>query len=180
MRKIVTLLTLFLMSNIGFSQIQYAGASVDARNATVGSTPTNDNPELDFVVFGGVTNKRGFTVEIGYENFKAIDFSRQYLALGKTFISGNERWQTSLTGDINLITRDWRHPDWTGKQHYAAPSITSRTSFNIDGHHGIHATLHGMARTDNQERYHRDRPPVVWSFYVGYTYTFQRYNSKRW
>lgn len=180
MKKIVIIATLLLMSNFGFGQIQYVGSSIDARNATIGSAPTNDKPELDIVVFGGVTNKRGFTIEVGYESFKAIDFNRLYAGFGKTFISKNERWQTSVTIDGNLVTRDWRHPNWTGKQTYAAPSLTNRTTFNIDGHHGIHGTIHGLVRTDNQERYHRDRPPVVWSFYVGYTYTFARHNSKRW
>lgn len=65
------------------SYIYFSGA-VDIKNAIVGSNPTKNKPELDFLYqFGMVGNN--IEVNIGYENFKAINFDKYSIAIGYHF-----------------------------------------------------------------------------------------------
>jgi hypothetical protein len=58
--------------------------SFDVRNAIVGSEPTNNNPELNFILGFQMVGK---SVEVGifYESFKSIEFSRYGLNAGYQF-----------------------------------------------------------------------------------------------
>lgn len=63
---------LFKTMSIGF----------DIRNCIVGSAPTKNKPELDFVLgLGFIKNKLEFN--FGFESFKAIDFSKGTFSVGR-------------------------------------------------------------------------------------------------
>ena len=62
----------------------YFSGAVDIKNAIVGSNPTKNKPELDLIYqFGMVGNN--IEVNIGYENFKVINFDKYSIAVGYHF-----------------------------------------------------------------------------------------------
>ena len=88
MRKLFLLLVLFV--SIGYSQskekdgyIAFSGA-FDVRNAIIGSTPTQNKPELD-VLFQFAMVGNNLEVNVGYERFNAIDFEKYTIGVGYHF-----------------------------------------------------------------------------------------------
>jgi hypothetical protein len=114
----------------------YFSGAIDIKNAIVGSNPTKNNPELDLLYqFGMVGNN--IEVNIGYENFKAIDFDKYSIGIGYHFplygIFFKKQIKTILISSIEpcLINR-WGN--WSG-------GIGDRTQ--ISGHLsiGVNASL---------------------------------------
>ena len=155
-----------------YSQTQYVNISADVRNGITGSNPTNNNPKLDVIILGGVTDKNGITLEFGYENFKAIEFSKLYFGLGYTVISKNEKIEASLTAEPTYITRDWGEEH--GKITYKSIGASSKIQYNIDESFGVSLLGNMLLRTDNSDRYNISTPKVF-SVYLGVTYTFSRH-----
>jgi len=62
----------------------YFSGAIDIRNATVGSTPTNNKPAADLLYQFGMVGQN-FEVNIGYENFKAIHFDKYSIGIGYHF-----------------------------------------------------------------------------------------------
>lgn len=77
-------LILLLICNVAFAQ-PYISTSIDGKNATVGSAPTNNKAELDLLFrFGAIGNNK---VKVGgiIETFKAIEFNKYAVEVGYTF-----------------------------------------------------------------------------------------------
>lgn len=114
----------------------YFSGAIDIKNATLGSNPTKNKPELDLLYqFGLVGNN--VEVNIGYESFKAIDFDKYSVAIGYHFpLYGNffsKQIKTVLIPSIEpCIINRWSN--WAG-------GIGDRTQ--ISGHLsiGLNASL---------------------------------------
>lgn len=83
MKKLILML---LVSATSFSQSTYASLQVDGRNATFGSSPTNNKPELDMLLRFGAIGTAGVGVGIKagivIEKFSAIDFNKYCFEVG--------------------------------------------------------------------------------------------------
>jgi len=93
------LLPILLLSAICSAQKSYvsASASIDLRNATFGSKPTEFKPALDGTLSIHCVSK-GFELNAGYEHFQKIGFSREFFNLG--YLS--ERFVPIRNNDLNF------------------------------------------------------------------------------
>jgi hypothetical protein len=171
MKKIIILLVLYSINS--FSQKQYVSIVADIRNGTIGSDATIDTPALDLILLAGVTDKNGITIEIGYENFKAIEFSKMYFGLGYTFINWSEKLECAVTVEPTYINRDWGGE--IKNVTYFTIGASARTTYNITNNFGISLLGNLLIREDNAHRYNIS-PPKVFSVYLGLTYTFKKNN----
>jgi len=76
------LLIALLLTNITYAQHVYFAVGGDLRNATIGSEPTNNKPELNYSIEFKMVGNNSVEVGIGYESFNAIDFNRMYGSVG--------------------------------------------------------------------------------------------------
>jgi len=60
-------------------------SSIDARNITVGSEPTNFKPKLDLQLGTTLHLGKGWTFGLNYETFKAIGYYKASYAIGYVF-----------------------------------------------------------------------------------------------
>lgn len=171
MKKLIIILILLISPLISYSQDVYAIASIDVRNAVVGSAPTLNKPAADILITLGARGNKGFTVEVGYEHFQEIEFQKMFFAMGYTFISDSKKLELAITLDPTYITRDWKSENYVGKQNYRALGQSTRLTYNFNETYGISAIGNALRRTDLAERYHH-KTEIVYSLYVGVTYTF--------
>jgi hypothetical protein len=170
MKKTILILALMFCS-LTYCQKQYVSVLADLRNGTVGSEATIETPSLDIIILGGATDKNGVTVEIGYENFKAIEFSKMYFGVGYTFIHWSKKLECAVTIEPTYITRDWEGE--IGKITYLSIGSSARATYNINESFGISLLGNVLLRTDNEDRYEISTPKVF-SIYLGITYTFNQ------
>lgn len=168
MKKLI--LIFVLLSSLTYSQKQYINISADVRNGIAGSNATTNKPALDILILGGVTDKRGITVEIGYERFKAIGFSKTFIGLGYTFINLNKTLECTTTIEPTYIDRNWGGE--YGRITYKSLGASIRLTYNISENLGVSLLENVLLRTDNAHRYDIS-PPKVFSTYLGITYTFK-------
>jgi hypothetical protein len=166
-----TLILFVLLSMNLYSQKQYVSIVADIRNGTIGSDATIKTPALDLIILGGVSDKHGITIEVGYENFKAIEFSKMYFGLGYTFIHWSKKLECVVTIEPTYITRDWKGE--RGKMTYSTLGSSIRGIYNINDSFGVSLLGNVLIRQDNAYRYNIS-PPKVFSVYLGLTYTFKR------
>lgn len=169
--KNLLLIALIATTSNFYSQKQYLNVSVDIRNAIIGSNPSNNKPSLDIIILGGVTDKNGITLEAGYENFKAIKFSKIYFGIGYTFVHWSKKLECAVTLEPTYITRDWG--DDYGKVTYKSIGASSRVTYNVNDNFGVSLLGNVLLRTDNEDRYGISTPKVF-SAYLGITYSFNQ------
>jgi len=81
------LLLILLITTATYSQNVYFLAGFDIKNMIVGSAPTENKPELDlllrFGMVGTIPNHiTTLEVQVGYERFEKLDYSRSFFGLG--------------------------------------------------------------------------------------------------
>lgn len=100
-------LLFLLLTTITFAQqgsIMFT-TQIDARNAIIGSVPTNNNPELD-LTFGVAlkTGNGGLQIGINYQTFKAIDYKDIEAEVGY-ILKYRKRWLITPQTSLKLIMR---------------------------------------------------------------------------
>jgi len=170
MKKTILILALMFCS-LMYCQKQYVSVLADVRNGTVGSDSTINTPALDLMILGGVTDKNGITIEIGYENFKEIEFQKMFFGIGYTFIHWSKKLECAVTVEPTYITRDWGVDK--GKITYLSIGASTRGTYNFNDNFGVSLLGNVLLRTDNAHRYDI-HPPKIFSIYLGITYTFNQ------
>jgi hypothetical protein len=166
MKKLFTMLV--FLPIMSFSQVQYVSVLADVKNGIVGSDPTSNKPALDIIILAGATDKNGIAVEIGYENFQAIKFSKMYFGVGYTLIHWSKKLECVLSVEPTYITRDWGE---YGKVTYTTIGASSRATYKLSDNLGVSALGNVLLREDNADRYSISTPKV-YSFYIGIVYYF--------
>src|SRR5690242_9798029 len=111
MKRKIILPMLFLGSAMFAQKQSYLSVSggVDCRNAVLGSPPTGNKPALDFITQFDIVGAN-VHLNFGYEQFKAIDYSRIYAGLGYEwplygYVFGNEIKTAFIPSiDCSMIT----------------------------------------------------------------------------
>jgi len=102
------LLTLLLLTQLSFAQeiTPYVSFSVgvDVRNATFGSQPTNNKPEIDYQLGFEMTSFNRVQVGIFYENFNRIKFDRYGFSVGYE-LTYNDKITITPSIESSLINR---------------------------------------------------------------------------
>lgn len=183
MKKAIILVTL-LLSIHSFAQKGYVAVSAafDIKNTIVGSTPTNDKPELDvFLQFTAVGNK-GTEVSFGYEYFPRINFSKFTLGAGQTFplygyIRGHEIKTILFLGLEPTMINRWG--TWGGgitdENNVSFLSLGGNVALRwfLSDRFAIEALFNALPRTDSRYMYGNSQTnvlsiqgtPIVGSFY---------------
>lgn len=104
------LLALMLLSTITYSQDKgyaYASIGVDAKNAIVGSEPTNNQSALDIPIFIGLVDKSGFGGGVGIETFSKIGYFSWNVRASKEFKILNDKVSIIPSIEYVQITRKY-------------------------------------------------------------------------
>jgi hypothetical protein len=83
MKKYFTII--ILLPVLCFSQYVQFAAGIDARNAAVGSAPTNNKPALNSLFEFAMISNKGVEITVGYESFRAIKFEKYNIQAGYQF-----------------------------------------------------------------------------------------------
>ena len=166
------LLILLLFTTASYSQNVYVSAGIDVRNAIVGSSPTQNKPALDYIVrfgmVGSVPNHiTTIEVQIGYERFEAIDFSRFFFGLGVQLYPF-KNITVIPTIEPSLIDR-WNN--WGGglgeeklKSSHLTVGVSLAVRYEVSYHISLEAQSCLLPRTDVYTMYrsmHNNVPIVV-------------------
>ena len=165
-------MTLFSIS--ASSQI-YVLAGLDIRNAIVGSEPTNNKSEINFMLqfgmIGGNTE-----VSVGYERFEAICFDKMFFSVGHHFpLYGNlfgKEVKTILIPSIepSLIGR-WGS-EWETKSSHLTIGASLALRYEISHKISIELQCNALPRVDLFARYPEAHSgmPFVFSNYFKILY----------
>jgi len=148
MKKIIFLL-LFSISTIAQNIDPYVSFSggIDTRNATIGSTPTKDKPELDFLIGFQMVSFSRIEVGIFYENFKRIEFSRYGVSAGYQFTICDK---LSLTPALqfSMINRGPVEQEYSGHGSFLSYGGILNVKYHIGGNFYLGAKGELILRTD--------------------------------
>lgn len=155
MKKNIVILLLF--STIALAQNSehtgagtYISLSADIRNGILGSEPTDNKPEPDFVLRAGAISNMNLQIGIGLERFSRIEFNKYFFEIGQRINSG--KFNFTPTIEAGWIER-YKMNSWTvGANFYAI--------YFINDHVGIMITNNLSWRTDLNELYGGDN----WKF----------------
>lgn len=156
MKKLLLLSLFALQVN---AQHVYFSAGLDPRNAIIGSEPTNNKPELNYMLEFKMVGNNNVEVGIGFEQFNAIDFNRMYGTIGYRFpFIGN----TIITPTIEptLINR---YDNWGGgityemKQSFMTIGLGSTLEIPINYKFGIQFYCGALPRPDIKMMYGNDK-----------------------
>ena len=158
-------LIFMLFFSIGAFAQPYVSGSLDARNAAVGSAPTNNKSEVDLLFrFGAIgTAGVGKNVKVGivYEKFNAIDFNKYAVEVGYTFNVLNLDVHASL--EAGWIERF--------KLNYWTAGTNVDVIYFINENIGIMLTNNLSARADLNSLYGGEN--YKFSNYIGIIYKFK-------
>jgi len=158
------LLLALLLTNLASAQHVYFSTGVDLRNAIIGSKPTDNKPELNYLIEFKMVGNNNVEVGIGFEQFNAIDFNRMYASVGYRFpFIGN----TILTPTIEptLINR---YNDWGGgisydlKQSFMTIGIGGTLEYSINDKIAVQLYCSALPRPDIKMMYGTDKIVVSW------------------
>lgn len=154
----------FMITGLSFAQT-YVSLSADVRNAIIGSTPTNNKPEMDFILRAGVISNKGLKVGILFEKFDAIGFNKYGFEIGQRI--GNEKLQLIPAVELGWIER-CKMNSWT-------VGANTEILYFLNNNLGITATCNLSWRTDLNEMYGGNN----WKFsnYIGLIYKFKKYGE---
>lgn len=154
-----------LLISIGAFAQPYISGSIDGRNATVGSEPTNNKPEVDVLFrFGAIgTAGVGKNLKVGivYEKFNAIEFNKYAVEVGYTFKVYKFDVHTSI--EAGWIERF--------KLNYWTAGANVDVIYFINENIGIMITNNLSARTDLNSLYGGEN--YKFSNYIGIIYRFK-------
>lgn len=150
----------------------------DARNCTIGSAPTNNKAELDFI-FGVGAIKNNWEFNLGGEIFKAIEFQKFTFSVGR---------QIRITDKITFIgaleyTNIQRRGTWGGglgyednlNFHSLAVNLSFR--YKLSENFGLEYMLNILPRTDLLYKY--ENLKTVPSNYIKVVYLIKISNKHR-
>lgn len=176
--------TLLLLSVIAFAQPRkpqehyyYFSAAIDVRNATVGSAPTNNKPQLDALYQLGIVSQN-IEVNIGYENFNAISFSKYSVGVGYHFplysYPFGHEIKTVLVPSIEpTIINRWGN-EWECNSSHLSIGANIGFRWHITDYFAGELLYNALPRIDLKARYpklHQDIP-IVNSIYAKIIYKF--------
>jgi len=174
-KKIKTIL-LLLFSFISLGQTKQKDAyiamlfGVDVRNAIVGSNPTNNLPEADLITKLVLVGE-GFEVNVAYERFNAIGFSKLGVGVGYhiplySYVFGKEI-KTVFIPSIEPCTID-RWEKHSGVRGWYSVGINASLRWFVSDRIGFEILLNALPRTDLKRMYPElhNTVPIVYSTYV--------------
>jgi hypothetical protein len=146
MKKIILAI---LITGLSFAQnnpyVAFS-ASVDVRNAIVGSQPTENNPELNFILGFQMVGK---SVEVGifYESFKSIEFSRYGVNAGYQFPI-IEKLTITPSLQFSMISRKEVEQEYYGEGCFLSYGANLNIRYEIIDNLTIGLRSECVARTD--------------------------------
>jgi hypothetical protein len=153
----------------------YVSGSIDIRNATVGSDPTNNKPAADLLYQFGMVGQN-IEVNIGYETFKAIHFDKYTIGVGYHFPLygriGNTVIKTVFIPSIEptLIGR-WGD-EWQCRSSHLSIGGNLSLRWHLSDKIGVEWLTNFLPRTDLSSRYPElySSVPIVISNYLKIIY----------
>lgn len=175
---------LLLLTTIAFSQPRkpqehyyYFSAALDVRNATFGSAPTNYNPEIDALYQMGIVSQN-IEVNIGYENFNAISFSKYSVGVGYHFqlyaYPFGHEIKTVLVPSLEpTIINRWG-TEWECSSSHLSIGANIGLRWHFTDYLGVELLYNALPRVDLKARYPTANPtiPIVNSIYTKIIYKF--------
>lgn len=158
-------------------------AGFDFKNAIIGSEATKHKSAGDFLgKFSMVGNN--IEVNVGYEHFKKISFSKYTIGVGYHFPLygriGNTTIKTFLIPSIEpTIINRWGN-EWQTKSSHLSIGANLGLRWHLNEHISSELLLNSLPRVDLHTRYPEihNNVPVVCSFYVMIIYRFHGYSVK--
>ena len=155
MKKLLLLSLFALQVN---AQHVYFSAGFDPRNAILGSSPTNDKPELNYMLEFKMVGNNSVEIGIGFEEFNRIDFNRMYGTIGYRF----EALGMVITPTIEptLINR---YDNWGGgitydmKQSFMTIGLGSTLEVPINDKFGLQFYCGALPRPDIKMMYNDNK-----------------------
>ncbi len=142
----------------------YAAFSVgvDVKNATIGSTPTNSRPALDYLVQASVVHEN-MELSLGYEAFAKLDFSKYSLNLAYhfplyTYPFGYEVKTVFIPGiEPTFISR---YRNWGGglghesdNKTYFSVGLNLALRWDFDDNWSVEYLFNALPRTDLKDKF---------------------------
>lgn len=150
-------------------------AAVDIRNATSGSSLTNDKPALDLLYQFAMVGQN-FEVNIGYESFNAICFEKYTVGVGYHFtLYGyvfDKEIKTILIPSIEpTIIGRWGG-EWQCKSSHLSVGGNIALRWHLSDKTAVELLCNALPRTDLSSRYPEvnSTAPIIISNYVKIIY----------
>jgi len=126
MKKLIILLFPLFVSgqNVSFS------AGVDVRNAFVGSQPTQNKPEVDYLLGFNMISFNRFDVGIFYENFNRIKFTRYGCSVGYQ-LPITEKLIVTPSIEFSLINRGEVEKEFSGNGGFMSYGLNCKVQYEI-------------------------------------------------
>lgn len=182
MKKTITVAILFLsMINIAQKKenrlFKTISLGFDVRNCIIGSNPTNNKPELDFIIGAGfIQNKLEFN--FGFESFKAIDFNKYTFSVGPQIkIKDNFKFIPALE-----YTNIYRSENWGGalsknyNSYFSSIALNLSLRYYFNDKIGLEYMINILPRTDLLYQY--DKLKIVSSGYIKFVYVLELIDKK--
>jgi len=183
--QIIAIILIFCLSCNSYCQNKdqehYLGfsAGFDIRNAINGSDATKGKPELD-ALFQFMIVSQGVEINLGYENFNAICFSKYTLGVGYHFPLygriGNTVIKTILIPSIEpTIINRWG-TEWETRSAHLSIGGNVALRWNINDDFSVEFLTNFLPRTDLKARYPElhSNVPIITSNYLKIIYKIQR------
>jgi hypothetical protein len=176
-------LLLLFVTTIAFSQPKhqehyyYISAAIDIRNATMGSAATNYKPELDLLFQAGIVSQN-IEINIGYETFSAISFSKYSFGAGYHFplyaYPFGHEIKTVLVPSLEpTIINRWG-TEWECSSSHLTIGANLGFRWQFTDRIAGELLCNALPRVDLKARYPEANPnlPIVYSNYLKLIYKF--------
>lgn len=126
MKKLLLLLFPLFVSgqNVSFS------AGIDVRNAVIGSKPTHNKPEVDYLLGFNMISDNRFDVGIFYENFNRIKFTRYGFTVGYQ-LPITEKLIVTPSFEFSIINRNEVERDFYGSAGFMSYGLNCKLQFEV-------------------------------------------------
>lgn len=164
-------LILFISISYGQEHYLYTSAAIDIRNATLGSEPTNYQPELNYLLQAGIVS-RNIEVNIGYERFETIKFDKMTMGVGYHFPFYSKWGKTILIPSIEpTIINRWGN-EWGSRSSHLSIGGNLSLRWNLSDTIAFELLCNALPRTDLATRY--DDNKIVISNFAKVIFKFNR------
>jgi hypothetical protein len=130
MKKLITLLLIPLFASGQSKPYVSFSVGVDVRNALIGSQPTNNKPEVDYLIGFNMISYNRFDVGIFYENFNRIKFTRYGASVGYQ-LPITEKLTLTPAVEFSLINRGEVEREFEGNGGFISYGVNCKLQYPI-------------------------------------------------
>lgn len=135
-------------------------SGLDVRNATVGSAPTQNKPELDIIAKFIMVGK-DIEVNVLYERFEAISFAKYGFGVGYHFPLYSKYGKTVFIPSIEPCLIDRWGEEWQVSSSHLSIGANASLRWFFTDHLGAELLFNALPRTDLKARYGGDLTVVT-------------------